>query len=73
MDFESGMEVIKSARNRINEDRLYQRWILGYQMVMSFTEFKRTLGEDVLNNFIRDNRNVKDILIEVKEIMDGNF
>lgn len=67
MPFEDGYEMMQYALNAENEDKLFARWINGYQQVMGFEEFKNQIG--VNRREERDNRTADDILTTVREII----
>jgi hypothetical protein len=43
MSCEDGMKLIATSQEKINEDKLYLRWCIGYQFGISFDEFKNQL------------------------------
>lgn len=69
LEFETGMELIAAAQKEVTEQKLYQRWIYGYQGSMSFEEFKSKLGV-VKQLKETDHKAVDEILSEVKAIID---
>lgn len=69
LEFETGMELIATSQREVTEEKLYQRWICGYQISMSFEEFKRKIGV-VRQLKETDHKSVDEILSEVKEIVD---
>ena len=66
MDFELGMELIRRADTEKTEEMLYQRWLLGYEKVMSLNEFKQR----VINATSTKEAKADDILLKVKGILD---
>lgn len=48
---------------KIAEDKLFFRWVTGYQTSIPFDEFKNRLKPD--------NRTAEDILTDVQSIIDG--
>ncbi len=66
MDFELGMELIRRADTEKTEEMLYQRWLLGYEKVMSLNEFKQR----VINATSTKEAKADDILVKVKGILD---
>lgn len=66
MDFEFGMELIRRADTEKTEEMLYQRWLLGYEKVMSLNEFKQR----VINATSTKEAKADDILVKVKGILD---
>ena len=74
MSFEEGMEILQYAMDADVEDKLYLRWINGYQSSMGFDEFKSKLT--VKNAVSNDNRTAEEILDHVEKMMEafnGNF
>ena len=67
MPFEEGYEMMQYALNAENEDKLFNRWVNGYQQVMGFEEFKNQIG--VNSRQVRDNRTAEEILQDVREII----
>lgn len=43
MEFDKGYEFFLFARKQIQEDKLFQRWIHGYQTEMSYQDFKNQI------------------------------
>ena len=66
MDFELGMELIRRADTEKTEEMLYQRWLLGYEKVMSLNEFKQR----VINATSTKEAKADDILVKGKGILD---
>lgn len=66
MPFLDGYELISYAMDAEYEERLYWRWAIGYQFVMEFEEFKRSLGEG--RQQMADDRTAAEILDAVKDI-----
>lgn len=67
MPFEEGYEMMQYALNAENEDKLFVRWINGYQQIMGFEEFKNQIG--VNSRQERDTRTAEDILDTVRGII----
>ena len=44
MPFFDGCKMIAYAKDAECEEKLYMRWVAGYQMYMGFDEFKQELG-----------------------------
>ena len=66
MPFLDGYELAMCAQDAENEERLYTRWVVGYQKEMSFLEFKQKTGGD---NQPEDGEQTVEILSKVKEII----
>lgn len=65
MQFEAALEIIVYAIKQENDDKLFQRWIHGYQE-MSFDDFKDAIGAN--KEVIQDNKNVSDIFVDLKNV-----
>jgi len=47
LPFDEGIELCDVARQKAAEDKLFERWINGVQMVMGYDEFKKQIqGND---------------------------
>ncbi len=64
-----GTRLIKFAYDKNIEDKLFLRWVVGYQTQMTFTDFK----ENMYSASKVDNRSKEEILADVKDILDGTF
>ena len=66
MPFFDGFELIFYARDAEVEDKLFLRWVSGYQSVYGFDEFKAQFlnGQESV-----DNRSTEEILLKVKDII----
>lgn len=55
LDFEEGLEIIRTANDKIAEERIYQQWLMDYLMMDkdSFISF-----EDYKNKFKIGNKNI---------------
>lgn len=71
MPFFDGYELISYALDAELEERLFLRWLAGYQFSMPFDEFKMQAGETSANAIITkaDNRTAGEILDTVKKII----
>ena len=51
LPFNEGIELCDVARQKAAEDKLFERWINGVQMVMNYEEFKKQIlqGNDQIN------------------------
>lgn len=67
MPFFDGFELIAYAEKHENEEKLYFRWVVGYQSIMSFDEFKNQIG--VMAKVKKDNRTAEEIFDYVLEIL----
>lgn len=61
MDADDSVPVMLQAKQRETEEKIFQRWINGYQWEMGFEEFKRTLrpftsgdAKEILKNVEQD-------------------
>lgn len=66
MPFIDGFELVQYAKDAENEDKLFIRWVAGYQSVLGFDEFKRQI---CVGGSAEDNRSADEILDKVKEII----
>lgn len=62
-DFVRSANIIYKAMQKIAEDKLFFRWVFGYQTAIPFEEFKNRLKSD--------DREADEILEDVKSIIDG--
>lgn len=69
-DFETGLEIICKAYEKTNEEKAYQRWIVGYEKEMSFSEFKQELMRSARMTVSTSNMTEKEILANVKTILE---
>ncbi len=71
MPFFDGYELISYALDAELEEKLFVRWVAGYQFAMEFKEFKRQAGGNtgMVNVAKADNRTAGEILNTVKEII----
>lgn len=67
MPFFDGFELVEHALNEEKEDKMYLRWVIAYQHVMGYNEFKEQMGAN--NRQVEDNRTAAEILESVKEII----
>lgn len=65
MDFILGFEYIVTAMENFQEDKVYQRWINGYQHI-EYSEFKKKMGHVKES---QDNRSEETILESVRNIL----
>lgn len=65
MDFELGVEYILTAIENVKEEKIYTRWVNGYQN-MAYEEFKKSLGYTKETN---DTRTEEEILGNVRNIL----
>jgi len=67
LDFEDGIEQINKAEEKSNEDKLFLRWVIGYQVNLSFNDFKGKIKE---NTNVSNNKNEckEEILANVRNI-----
>lgn len=69
LDYEFGIDLILQAKKETAEEMLYQRWLLGYEKVMSLDEFKNKVLELSVQN-PKKNETTDEILDKVKGILD---
>ena len=69
MPFKDGYELIKFALDEENEQKMYLRWVVGYQSLISFAEFKNKVRQ----MSIQDNRDSEDILESVEKMMSNTI
>lgn len=67
MPFFDGCEMIAYAQDAECEEKLYMRWIAGYQLYMGFDEFKKEIC--ISRRPGRDSRTAEEILDKVKGII----
>lgn len=65
MPFCDGIDLIEHAMDAETNEKLYMRWIIGYQYCMTFEEFKGHL----VDGNIKDDRTAGEILETVKGII----
>lgn len=66
MPFFEGYELLKYALDAETDDKLFMRWVIGYQFDMGFDEFKENV---TTVQTVEDNRTAEEILDSVKEII----
>lgn len=69
MPFKDGYELIKFALEEENEEKMYLRWVVGYQSLISFAEFKNKVRQ----TSIQDNRDSEEILASVEMMMSNTI
>lgn len=47
MEFEEGIDLLKLARKEKEEEKIFLRWVVGYEKEMGYTDFKRKLFQSV--------------------------
>ena len=69
-----GYEFYVKGQQEVDNDRIFMRWINGYQQSMSFVDFKRQItgGETELSE-PRKEQTEEEILEKVKGILRGNI
>lgn len=79
---EKGLEFYEEAKRQRQEDKLYMRWVAGYQAYMSFAEFKRVASESAGTSMYTESGHCQrelteaETLAKVKGILEmahGNF
>lgn len=71
MPFFDGYELISYALDAEREEKLFLRWVAGYQFTMEFKEFKMLAGggTGMSDATKTDNRTAGEILDTVKDII----
>lgn len=64
MPLNDGVALIDFGFEKDEEDKLFQRWIVGSQYEMSFEEFKRKLAQPVF-------KPTQEVLDDVAKILDA--
>lgn len=47
LDFEEGTRLLKFAEKEKEDEKIFLRWVVGYEREMSYTEFRRKLFQSV--------------------------
>lgn len=66
MPFKEGYDLIKYASDEEDDNKLFLRWVVGYQSATTFEEFKNMIRQQSRFN---DNRSAESILNEVESMM----
>ncbi len=69
MPFSDGCRLIDHAVEAEHEDRLFLRWVVLYQMQMTFENFKQAAGDRGTERQPEDRRTAEEILGTVREIL----
>lgn len=69
MELDRGILFLRKAREKENEDKLFRRWISGYQDKVSFNEFKASVFEEAKKARKSENQSAEDILEKVRKII----
>lgn len=64
------MQIIDKAAVERNEERIYQRWIAGYDKEIGFEEFKKNLIPEQKQTAPETEMTEKEILEKVKNILE---
>lgn len=73
LDFEVGIEIIDTAMDSVQEERIFQRWVHGYQY-MEYEDFVRHVGEPRKHkDYYSGEETAEEILDKVKGILNGNI
>lgn len=70
MQFEEGLELIAFAAEQKTEEMIYQRWLLGYEKLMSLDEFKAEIRKATSTHNLQANDTKEEILDKVKAILE---
>lgn len=65
LPIDEGYEFVKNALEREKEEKLFLRWVVGYQSTTTYEEFKHKLMQGT------DNRSSEEILNGVESIMNA--
>lgn len=65
MPFKDGYDLIKFASDDEDNNKMFLRWVVGYQSIMSFADFKNKIKQKLID----DHRSSEDILDDVREMM----
>lgn len=65
LPFIDGYELIKFASDDEDDNKMFLRWVIGYQSTMSFVDFKNGIKQKLID----DHRSSEDILKDVEELM----
>lgn len=68
MPFFDGYELLKTAIDYENEQKIYIRWVVGYQSTTTYLDFKNKL----MKKSVKDERSADEILDAVRDLM-GRF
>ena len=69
MELDRGILFLRKAREKENQDKLFRRWITGYQDKASFDEFKNSVFEEAKKARKSENQSAEDILEKVRKII----
>lgn len=68
MEFEDGINQIKKAQEKDLDDKLYLRWVTGYQVSCSYDDFKKNLIMNLNSRDDSKNESKDEILANVRKI-----
>lgn len=66
MPVDQGVEFVRNAIEQENEEKLFLRWVVGYQQTTAYGEFKIKMKEAAA---AKDNRSAEAILDEVEALL----
>lgn len=69
MPFEEGLEILSTAQRVNVEEKLFIRWVVSYQTIMTFEDFKDKTHTS--QQQVDDDRTEEEILKSVKAIIGG--
>lgn len=70
MEPRQGLEFYNYAEYQRQEDKMYLRWIHGYQTVMSYPEFKSQANRNInTSNQLGNEKSEEEIYAKVKNIL----
>ena len=64
---------MEKAYEMENDKKIYHRWLVGYEKEMSYDEFKKRLNVKPKNNGRFINKTEKEILSDVKSILEKGW
>lgn len=67
MPLADALDLIAFMNEKEHEERIYLRWVIGYQMQMGYAEFKNNLMQASID--ANDKRSADTILDSVEEVL----
>lgn len=68
LPFQEGIEIMTTAQRMNNEEKLFMRWVVSYQTMMTYEDFKKKLN--ISQNNYDDNKTEEEILDSVRQILE---
>lgn len=69
-EYKIGIEIIKKAYEKQNEEKMFQRWLAGYEKEIGFEEFKSKLVGEIETEYYPEDITKEEILEKVKAILE---